>query len=666
MTRGLRVRPILFLVAVTFAGVALLGVSTPLSLRAQSSYEAAAPWNAPVTDVDWSDEIPAHLSVVEGQVTLENDGRAEEAEENVALLAGDRLRTERGRVEVLFADGSAIAVDEFTDLEFLSDSLLRLDRGRLRISIARASSALDYRVDAVGTSTWIRSAGEYRITVMPDRGMLEPEVRVSVMRGSAEVSSERGRTLVMAGYEAVATADSLPSRPYAVTAASWDPFDRWADAQRDYRTGYRSAQYLPADIRYYSGVFDRHGAWEYHQPYGYVWYPRVAAEWRPYYDGRWSVVGNFGWFWVGAGRWTWPTHHYGRWGWNSGRWYWVPDRRWAPAWVSWASAPGYVSWCPLGWDNRPIFALSITNYNTWRGWTVLPSRHFVRNVRVTTHALRDRGFAFPRDTRFVTHNTAPVRPVTAARAVAPLRAPGSHARAASYAQPRAGRALDATGGTITAPGQRADRSRVVAPRAAPERGVAPERGSSPNRATAPGRAAAAASPRVRTPSSAPVGAGDTEATDAPPRARSRVVAPAGSPTPRLGPSPRTRVAPAPVPDTGSVDRGATSNPAAGGRVASPRARTAPAPGGEPGAREPAPGVMRRAPSRAPAERPAPAASPESPRTSAPGRARSSAGAPAPAAGSDRGSRVERGGGTSGSNAGGGSGGGEARGRARPR
>src|SRR6187455_2801164 len=55
---------------------------------------------------DWNDDIPAHISFVEGSVTLEREGRLEPAEANLALLAGDRLRTRGGRVEILFADGS--------------------------------------------------------------------------------------------------------------------------------------------------------------------------------------------------------------------------------------------------------------------------------------------------------------------------------------------------------------------------------------------------------------------------------------------------------------------------------------------------------------------------------------------------------------------------------
>src|SRR5262245_49295562 len=40
---------------------------------------------------DWSGDIPAHISVVDGPVMLEREGRAEAAEANIILLAGDRL-----------------------------------------------------------------------------------------------------------------------------------------------------------------------------------------------------------------------------------------------------------------------------------------------------------------------------------------------------------------------------------------------------------------------------------------------------------------------------------------------------------------------------------------------------------------------------------------------
>src|SRR4029077_10336308 len=49
---------------------------------------------------------PAHVAYVEGTVTLERDGALEAAIANMPIVAGDRLRTTVGRIELLFPDGS--------------------------------------------------------------------------------------------------------------------------------------------------------------------------------------------------------------------------------------------------------------------------------------------------------------------------------------------------------------------------------------------------------------------------------------------------------------------------------------------------------------------------------------------------------------------------------
>ena len=175
-----------------------------------------------------------------------------------------------------------------------------------------------------------------------------------------------------------------------------------------YRTASRSAQYLPADLRMYGGTLDRYGAWEHEASYGNVWYPAVAPAWRPYYQGSWSSLRGYGWTWTGLDVWSWPTHHYGRWGHKGSRWFWVPDRRWGPAWVSWASAPGYVGWCPLGFDNRPVFALSVSNGNPWNGWVAVPRGRFgARGAFAHREAVPPRAFG---NTPFITQAQAPVAP----------------------------------------------------------------------------------------------------------------------------------------------------------------------------------------------------------------------------------------------------------------
>ena len=43
---------------------------------------------------------------------------------------------------------------------------------------------------------------------------------------------------------------------------------------------------------YYSSALDDYGTWDYERDRtAPVWYPRVAADWRPYSQGRWSYTG---------------------------------------------------------------------------------------------------------------------------------------------------------------------------------------------------------------------------------------------------------------------------------------------------------------------------------------------------------------------------------------
>jgi hypothetical protein len=168
-----------------------------------------------------------------------------------------------------------------------------------------------------------------------------------------------------------------------------------------------SASYLPQDLQMYGSTLDRYGSWRYAPDYGYVWYPMVAPDWRPYHYGYWDPVPSYGWTWIGADVWAWPTHHYGRWGFARSAWFWIPDRTFGAAWVSWGSAPGYVSWCPLGFNNRPVFALSNGYGNPWSGWTVLPRTHFGgRGYYAQRYAVEPRHI--PRNTVFVAQSTPPV------------------------------------------------------------------------------------------------------------------------------------------------------------------------------------------------------------------------------------------------------------------
>ena len=196
---------------------------------------------------------PAHVAYVEGRAVLEHDTTSEEVEPNLPLDTGDRLRTERGRVEVLFGDGSILQLDEDTTIDVLSDSLIRELAGRVAI-IAGSARAGRLQVDTPAGSVRIMTAGEFRVSVFDEGGA--PEVEVAVIRGSADLFTDRGTVSIGAGARAVARQGEAPSQPMSFNSAQWDAFDRWSQERLSLRRGAASYRYVPPTLRPYGAVLD--------------------------------------------------------------------------------------------------------------------------------------------------------------------------------------------------------------------------------------------------------------------------------------------------------------------------------------------------------------------------------------------------------------------------
>ena len=95
-------------------------------------------------------------------------------------------------------------------------------------------------------------------------------------------------------------------------------------------------------------------------------------------------------------------------------WFWIPGRTWGPAWVSWAYAPGYVSWCPLGWDNRAGLAFGRADTTAgattrWHAWTVVPHQRFGHGY-VNANVVGGARIDVARASAFVVRPTAPDYP----------------------------------------------------------------------------------------------------------------------------------------------------------------------------------------------------------------------------------------------------------------
>jgi len=141
------------------------------------------------------------------------------------------------------------------------------------------------------------------------------------------------------------------SYEYGQSASPWDDPGRIYDRNGSYDpygyygpVGYWSASDPYPDFDSLRG----YGRWQrvpgLHEA---VWFPYVAASWRPYYYGHW-INTRFGMTWVSYEPWGDVPHHYGHWVYvDHYGWGWVPGSEWGPAWVTWGVVDGYIGWAPL-------------------------------------------------------------------------------------------------------------------------------------------------------------------------------------------------------------------------------------------------------------------------------------------------------------------------------
>jgi hypothetical protein len=74
---------------------------------------------------------PAHVSFVEGTAMVAHDGEWEAAVINLPLVEGDRVRTTAGRAQLLFPDGTAIDIDPYSEIEFVTAAQVRVSAGSI-------------------------------------------------------------------------------------------------------------------------------------------------------------------------------------------------------------------------------------------------------------------------------------------------------------------------------------------------------------------------------------------------------------------------------------------------------------------------------------------------------------------------------------------------------
>lgn len=358
----------------TLSKVLLVRVALTLGLLA-----LAGPALADVYDDTGGNEGYGYFRVVEGSPTLAQAGSDERAaaEVNQPVLAGDHLWVpDRSRVEILLADQNILRVDGGSELilERLAVSpdrndratVVRLVAGNLQLVVTQDSLGDQLpRVDTPNATIYPQNYGVYRITA--DDGWSQLVVR----RGTAEVVTDRGTSRVKADEEAVIDdrADDEDRRAEVREAGGFDSLERWARQLDDEFSG-SDQRYVDDNLRYAAAPLTRYGSWIDVNGSSY-WRPRVAADWRPYWQGRWVYTPS-GLTWLSSEPWGWVPYHYGSWDYLPGYgWAWQPGSVWSAAWVYWYWGQDYVGWCPTGYYTRyygPTLGVNIGFRNGVYGW----------------------------------------------------------------------------------------------------------------------------------------------------------------------------------------------------------------------------------------------------------------------------------------------------------
>ena len=390
-------------------------------LAAQPVYPSSDSPTPGLVSLGADEPPPAYVAALDGSATLTRAGASTALDLNTPVIEGDRLRVDAGHLELRWDDGTALFVDSRTTIDVVAVDRLRLVDGQARFVAGRGDTPARWVIDTPSAQVTLDRARD--VVLVVDGTGAGQSLDAFALQGTVDVANDRGTFSASQGDSVHAEAFRAPTNGRSRVAAG--DLMAWSQSRLDEVAQATEAAPVSNGVVEYDDYSSdtslvRYGTWDRDPEYGAIWYPTASADWRPYYNGRWERLGRYGYVWVGADPWSYRTHHYGRWGHRAGRWFWIPGRTWASAWVSWAVGDGYVSWSPLGYDDRPVFSFSLSygssytrgyrdRYDGWYGWTVVPSDRWRRGGRVDRYAVNPRDLPDRVRGGFVTQSVAPYR-----------------------------------------------------------------------------------------------------------------------------------------------------------------------------------------------------------------------------------------------------------------
>ena len=166
----------------------------------------------------------AHLSQVEGTVTLLHRFAPAIASVGVPLVDGDQIVTAVGRAEVTFADGSVMHLDQHTQIAIAGTARIRLIDGRVSLRTTTA-----YRAETTSGIVHVLPEGIFELTAVASNR----DVLVRVVEGNARIESPWGVESVRSTQTAFVSGPT--GRPFV---------SPWIHTQHDAFLVWGNARYL--------------------------------------------------------------------------------------------------------------------------------------------------------------------------------------------------------------------------------------------------------------------------------------------------------------------------------------------------------------------------------------------------------------------------------------
>ena len=362
---------------------------------------------------------PLYAATVTGAATLTRDGATSPLDANAPVIDGDRIRTSAGRVELAGSPSANVFIDEHSVLDIVSSERLRAVGGRVRV-VVKDVSQTPLSLDVPGGTVRSGDAGSYTVEI--GQGARGDEVRLLVTEGTARFETDEGPLLVKTGESMTYRGGTTPELAATNTSPAADDLQRWADDQRSPgRRVRRRRQWSPCRknspaIRPRSNNSASGGRTRRTARSGIPQCRRTGSR-TPKVGGIASAATAGS----GSARPRGPGPRIITAGGGSTRAAGSggPTDAGPPRGSTWAVAPGYVGWCPLGPDNRPARGVAdagnrVTYYRggravggEWHGWSMIPREAFDSRQAVTRARVDPR--TIPREvaSSFVTQRVPP-------------------------------------------------------------------------------------------------------------------------------------------------------------------------------------------------------------------------------------------------------------------